>query len=278
MPTQLPSNWQSTHITANGIRVHYTRTGGDKPPFVLAHGFSDDGLCWAPVAMALEADYDVIMVDARGHGQSQAPEAGYDGVEMAKDLAGVITGLGLKKPLIMGHSMGAATALTLAGMFPELPGAILLEDPPARWKIAVSDGEGVARQDAWLRGMRSWITELQKQSREEIIASQQQKAPTWSPLEVELWADAHLRMALNIFNDSGPRPQTDLNQIKSIICPTLLITAETARGAIVSAEDAAELGELVPQLKVQHIAGAGHCIHREQFEPFMEVVRQFLDF
>ena len=59
------SNWQSGFVETNGIRMHYTRTGGDRPPVVLAHGFSDDGLCWTPVARAREADYDVIMRDAR---------------------------------------------------------------------------------------------------------------------------------------------------------------------------------------------------------------------
>ena len=56
--------WQSSNLEANGWRLHYTRTGGDKPPVVLAHGFSDDGLCWTPVAEALASEYDLIMVDS----------------------------------------------------------------------------------------------------------------------------------------------------------------------------------------------------------------------
>jgi len=65
--------WQSGDIVVNGLTLHYTRTGGTKPPVVLAHGFSDDGLCWMPVAEALAADYDIVMVYARGHGRSCAP-------------------------------------------------------------------------------------------------------------------------------------------------------------------------------------------------------------
>ena len=57
------NNWQSGFVDTNGIRAHYIRTGGDKPPFVLAHGFSDDGQCWRAVAEALCSDYDVIMGD-----------------------------------------------------------------------------------------------------------------------------------------------------------------------------------------------------------------------
>ena len=84
-----------------------------------------------PVAEILSADYDVIMLDARGHGRSAGPKRGYGSIEHAGDVAGAITGLGLKRPAVLGHSMGAVTALALAGLYPNLPRAILLEDPPA---------------------------------------------------------------------------------------------------------------------------------------------------
>src|SRR5690242_13485221 len=99
------TDWQSGHVEANGIRLHYTRTGGDRPPLVLAHGFSDDGLCWTPVVAVLAPDYDVIMVDARGHGLSDAPAHGYGSAEHAADLAGAIGALGLRRPAVLGHSM-----------------------------------------------------------------------------------------------------------------------------------------------------------------------------
>ncbi|MDZ4717393.1 MAG: alpha/beta hydrolase [Roseiflexaceae bacterium] len=47
------SSWQTGNVHVNGVNLHYTRTGGDKPAVVLAHGFSDSGLCWTPVAQAL---------------------------------------------------------------------------------------------------------------------------------------------------------------------------------------------------------------------------------
>src|SRR3954453_6207902 len=125
------SSWNTGKIVVNGVRFHYTRTGGKKPAVVLAHGFSDAGLCWTPVAQALAADYDLVMVDARGHGFSDAPETGYTLTEMASDLQGVITGLGLVRPAIVGHSMGGGTTLALAGLYPDVPGAIILEDAAA---------------------------------------------------------------------------------------------------------------------------------------------------
>jgi N-formylmaleamate deformylase len=126
------NSWQAEFVAADGPRLHYTRTGGDKPPLVLAHGITDDGLCWSRVAAELAPDYDVVMVDARGHGRSDAPESGYDPGQQADDLAGVIAALGLQTPDMLGHSMGAATTLVLAGTHPDVPGAVLLEDSPRR--------------------------------------------------------------------------------------------------------------------------------------------------
>ena len=51
----------------NGIRMHYWRTGGaGKVPLVLAHGSSDDGLCWTNLAKELENSFDIVMIDAVG--------------------------------------------------------------------------------------------------------------------------------------------------------------------------------------------------------------------
>ena len=44
-PPALPAGWTDGYANANGIRIHYWRSGGDKPPSVMAHGSSDDGLC-----------------------------------------------------------------------------------------------------------------------------------------------------------------------------------------------------------------------------------------
>ena len=90
--------WFSGDAVANGIKIHYNRTGGDKPPVVLSHGFSDNGLCWTRIAQTLEKTYDVIIPDARGHGFSDAPKEGYSAEDQAADLAGLIQALGLEKP------------------------------------------------------------------------------------------------------------------------------------------------------------------------------------
>ena len=267
------SSWQPGDVEANGLRLHYTRTGGAKPPVVLAHGFSDAGLCWTPVAEALEAEYDVIMVDARGHGRSEAPEQGYGSVEQAEDLRGVIAALELQRPPVLGHSMGAATTLVLAGTYPDVPGAILLEDPPARW---MPGSERSPSNPEWQARMRTQITEFKRKTREELIAEQRAQTPGWSEAELGPWADSKLRLSPNVINRSGAAEVDWQALLRRITCPALLITADPAQGAIVSEESATALRELVPQLRVAHVPGAGHSIRRDQFGRYIEIVRAFL--
>ncbi len=110
----------SGDVEANGIRIHYYRTGGDGPPIVFNHGAMDDGLCWTRVVRELEGAYDCVMVDARGHGRSDSGQGDYSAAARAADLAGVIEALGLDRPIVGGHSMGADTAIHLAATRPDL--------------------------------------------------------------------------------------------------------------------------------------------------------------
>lgn len=266
------ANWQSGDVSTNGIRMHYTRTGGDKPPFVLAHGFSDDGLCWTPVATALEHEYDVIMLDARGHGLSEGPEEGYGPVDQAEDVAGAIRALGLERPAILGHSMGALTALVLSGLYPDLVGSVLLEDPPPAWNEPPPTKEQISENT---NRMVEWITSLRTKTREELIEHQRAQEPNWSNAELGPWADSKLRFNFNATTFRSSRT-FDQSIINNITAPTLLITADSERGAIVTPNKVEELKERIPHLRVAHIPNAGHNIRRDQFDAYLEVVRNFL--
>jgi N-formylmaleamate deformylase len=272
-PTPGSPPWPSGDVRANGIRLHYYRTGGAKPPLVLAHGFSDDGLCWTSVARALEGTYDVVMPDARGHGRSQAPARGYGPLEQADDLAGVITGLKLKRPILLGHSMGAMTVLVMAGRHPDLPGAAILEDPPAWWMKDFPPPFNAQ----WRAQSKEWIAGFRRHSRNAIIAAQRLATPDWPEEDLIPWADSKTRLSFSIFHQDVP-PEVDWPPLlRGILCPVLLLTADPDRGAIVTDAQAASLRAMVPHMSIAHIAGAGHSIHRDQSAGFLEVVRAFME-
>ncbi len=273
------TTWVQGDVAANRIKIHYYRTGGKKPPFVLAHGFSDNGLCWIRTAQALQNDYDLIMPDARGHGLSDAPEDGYDDETRAADLARFVMALGLKKPALMGHSMGAATVAMLAARYPDLPACIVLEDPP--WFGADSP---------WMRWMGATPEEQEKQAQErraqieaqrakpvqEIIAEGRKNSPTWDEIEWQPWGESKKQLSPNAAGRiGGPRP--DWREIVGkIAVPTLLVIGDPEMHAIVSPETAQEAARLNPLIQVVQLK-AGHNIRREQFEPFVQAVQAFLN-
>ncbi len=267
--------WKTGNTISSGTSLHYYRSGGSKPPIVLAHGITDDGLCWNAVARVLSENYDVIMVDARGHGKSDAPDQGYDYETMATELAGLITELGLHKPALLGHSMGAATVLALAGLFPDLPGAILLEDTPPIW----DPPNPVPGDNEHITSMITWISGLKRKTRDELLAEGRQMNPTWPDTEFEAWVDSKHRFSPKTIeilrsDDSGDTNYPTL--LKRITCPVVLITADTENGAILGKDDVKNLKSYLPHLVHEYIPGAGHNIRREQFPRYMEVVQQAL--
>jgi N-formylmaleamate deformylase len=265
-------SWKSGDIRANGIRLHYYRTGGTKPPLVLVHGFSDDGLCWTSIARALAGTYDVVMPDARGHGHSEAPARGYGPCDHADDLAGVIQGLELRKPIVLGHSMGAVSVLVLAGRHPEMPRAVILEDPPAWW----SKDSPPPYSSKWRAETQAWLAKLRLQTLEEIVAFERTEEPAWAGEDLVPWADSKLRLHPNVFGQDGRIGVDWPALLGNITCPALLLTADTTRDAIVTETQAAALRAMVPHLSIARIAGAGHSIHRDQPARFLEVVQAFM--
>ena len=267
------SDWLPGDAIANGIRIHYTRTGGDKPPLVLSHGFSDNGLCWTRLVKVLERDYDIIMVDARGHGLSEAPEDGHDAETRAADLAGVVKALGLGKATLMGHSMGASTVAATAANHPAVVRCAILEDPP--WRDAL-DGTAAREWAARREQNRIALAKRKTESHSEVVASGRTQHPAWAEIEWGPWADSKLQLSPNVLSGPAGRSTAWQGVVAKITCPILLITADTNQGAIVTPGIAAEAASIWQDGRMVHIRGAGHNIRREQFEKFVEVVSLYL--
>jgi N-formylmaleamate deformylase len=271
------STWPDSYIHVNGNSLHYYRTGGNKPPIVLLHGFTDNALCWTRVAHVLEQEYDVIMVDARGHGLSEGPTTGFSGQLRSDDVVAFIQALDLHRPFLLGHSMGAGTATMVASQHPDLIRAILLEDPA--WSTSISpplneDAE-IQLQEPSAHPWYKWIAGLKAQTREERIEAGRTANPSWPEEELGPWADAKEQLNLDVFRYNLPSISWR-EVVQNITCPILLITGDTEKGAIVTPEVAREASHLWKDGQVIHIAGAGHNIRREQFDQYKEAITTFL--
>ena len=105
--------------------------GGTSEPaaFVLVHGLASNARLWDGVALDLAAaGHPVATVDLRGHGRSSKPDGPYDVTTVADDLAAVIAGLGLDRPLVAGQSWGGNVVLELAARHPAATRGIVCVD------------------------------------------------------------------------------------------------------------------------------------------------------
>jgi pimeloyl-ACP methyl ester carboxylesterase len=267
---KLPDGWTSGDIKANGITLHYYRTGnGTLPPMVLAHGYTDNGLCWTDLALAMEKRYDVIMYDLRGHGLSEAPASGYDINDNVADIVGLIKALKLSKPVIIGHSLGGSIAAIVAAEYPDVPKKVVLIDPPGLLKPLFEPGEATNRARNWFT---SDMNNLKKLSKEELIKIASQRHPAISEAARGRWADSKMQMKPQIVDSVLTIPPLK-PYLSKITVPALILKAD--------ANDAVRKTEIdavskYPNIKIVHIKGAGHLVHLEKPEESLAVLNEFL--
>jgi len=103
------------------LRIHY-RVEGEGPPLVLQHGFTQCIEDWydAGYVDALKGDYLLILIDARGHGQSDKPHdsGAYALDAWVADICTVLDALGVPKAHFWGYSMGGWIGFGMAKYAP----------------------------------------------------------------------------------------------------------------------------------------------------------------
>lgn len=268
------TTWDESYVSINGIRLHYYRTGGKKPSIILAHGVTDNGLGWTRLAKALEAQFDLIMFDARGHGLSDKPTQGYGAEQQARDLAELIRVLELQKPAVIGHSMGAVVATILADRHPDDVSRLVLEDPA--WYPRDED----ITQEEINEHAREWaeaIANRKTQSVEAIIEKIRLDHPTWDAEEIATLAQAKLQVTPHVTEyDIIPyKPWWEI--VPNIKCPVLLITGDAEGKVAISPTMAEEIKSLNPDFQISRLSDAGHNVRRDNFHQYVTVVQEFLN-
>ncbi len=265
--------WQSEYVTVEGVELGVCRTGRTNPPIVLVHGITDSGLCWTRLARALEARWDVIMVDARGHGQSAHPRS-YSFAEHVRDLTGVLDALDLQEPVLVGHSMGGPHVAAVAAALPDRVRAVVLVDP--HWSLNAEDPV-VYDLPAWQAG----IAADNRRSLQDLLDIGRKDNPAWAEEDLQPWARA--KQVVDPKVPTWLHSTVDLDSwpmiVSRIRCPALLVTGDPSvdENVTVRPEGADKARLLCPTLTVAHIPGAGHSIHRDQYGPFLAAVTNFLD-
>jgi pimeloyl-ACP methyl ester carboxylesterase len=115
----LPITDKQGYVENDGARIWYASYGSGLPVILLHGGFGNSGNWGYQVPVLREHNYQVIVIDSRGHGRSTRDEKPFSYELMANDVLAVMDELQLERAALVGWSDGACTALVLADQAPK---------------------------------------------------------------------------------------------------------------------------------------------------------------
>lgn len=261
--------WESNSIRSNGLRIHYWRTGTTgQPVMIWVHGITDYGLSWATLASHFEDEYDIIMYDARGHGFSEKPDGPYSLEAHMNDLVGLIRALDIEKPILMGHSMGGSIVALTAATYPDLPAAVIMEDPPMEEALDQLTEDILPDWKEWL------ITQTRTPKNKLMKLAKTKYHPGWNDFEYDHWAESKRLVdpdVIDILHGNGFGDPREM--FARITAPALLLKADAKEEFRVRHREAAAL---LQNGKIVHVDGAGHLIRNDKPEIMKREMRSFL--
>jgi pimeloyl-ACP methyl ester carboxylesterase len=245
------------------LRLYYERTGGPEPELLFVHGWCCDHTAFQPQFDHFARTRAVTALDLRGCGGSDRPERGYGIRDFADDVARFCEAVDIRKPVVVGHSLGGMIAVELAARYPSLPRALVLVDPgpiaPLPATLAFFDAaadqlEGPGGEDVrrlWTEDMGSRDTELAR----------------WI---VDLMCAVPLPIAAAVIR--GVNAWNGLGAFGLCTVPTLLLCASLGTDS-----QALRLLALKPDLEVGVTVGAGHFHQLEVPQQVNAMIERFLD-
>lgn len=260
----LPEGWTTETVSTNGVDLQCYRTG-EGPAILLVHGLYDNGRRWVPLAADLRDQYEVVTFDARGHGRSAAPETGYSLDDRVADLRGVVEAFSLADPILLGHSMGAATAAWTAANHPDLPRGLVLVDP------AGLHDEPEMTPNSRAAVVRERLRRASEKSVDELIENQYGDVDPEHARRLATAAHECCPEIAEIAREGYPAPLA--TTFPDIACPTLVIRQDLGVDRRVrDVEAAADLqdGRLV------HIPDAGHYVLQDEYDAAYPELQTFL--
>ncbi|MFP4415880.1 MAG: alpha/beta fold hydrolase [Chitinispirillaceae bacterium] len=248
-----------------------SREYGAGEPLVIVHGLLGSKENWHTIAAELSTDHHVVVPDLRNHGDS--PHASkMDFEDMAADLRGLIESLGKTPAHLMGHSLGVKVILQVAMQWPELVGKMVLVDMAAR--------EYHPRHTAILEALLSVRSGVfRKRSEVDAALSEKVTNPQVRALllkGMKRGEDGTLQWRMNVgaiadnYLTLGRRIDLYLQPDREVI----LLSG--AKSDYVDREDIDTLRGYFPRLQTHVFEQAGHWVHSDARDEFIDVVRWFL--
>jgi pimeloyl-ACP methyl ester carboxylesterase len=254
------------YVAVNGVRIHAREQATGGLALVFLHYWGGSLRTWTSVVDELSREYRTVAMDHRGWGDSEAPPTGYGISDLADDAQGVVDALGLRRYVLVGHSMGGKVAQLIASRHPSgLKGLVLVApSPPSPMKVSAED-----------RGRMAHAYDS-RESIEFVLDNALTANPLTPEQREQVIADS-LRGALQAkaaWPNAGMLEEI-INEVVSINVPVVVIAGErdTVERAATLKE---ELLPRIPQVTMHVLPGTGHLSLLEAPDTPVDFIRNFL--
>ena len=249
--------------------------------WIFLHGLMGYGLNWRTIAKNLETTERILIFDQRGHGKSMQPETGYAPQDYAEDVKMIMQELGWNKVILVGHSMGGRNALAFAAKYPEKVERLVIED------IGPEGKSGAIEYYQWLLGLVPTPFASKIEAKEffmnqfkSLVKGRSENPDTlgayfYSNIIETPTGQADWRFSKEAILRSviEGRAKDQWNDLRSLNMPTLLIRGETSKE--LSVEEFKRMSVANPHIEAVEISNAGHWVHSDQPQEFLNVIRKF---
>ncbi|MBV9861388.1 MAG: alpha/beta hydrolase [Alphaproteobacteria bacterium] len=274
------------------LRLHYVDWGNPgAPPLLLVHGGRDHCRNWDWVAAALRHDWHILAPDLRGHGDSQwSPDGNYTLASYIYDLAQLIHQQELAPVTIVAHSLGGNIALRYAGVYPDKVRRLVAiegvgaspEKAAERGRVAIAE-----RMQAWISEERALSGRMPRRyaSIDEALKRMQEANRHLSPEQarhlthhgVNQNEDGTYSWKFDNYVRAGSpygMTRAELEQLwERIACPTLLVYGNESWAS--NPQNDGRIRHFRTS-KVVSFDGAGHWVHHDRLQGFLDLLREFL--
>mgnify|MGYP005806212083 CR=1 FL=1 len=252
----------------NGVEL-FVESYGQGEPVILVHGLTADHHSMENIGEWLKDDYQVILYDCRGHGQSEKP-AHYTLMDHAQDLLGIMDFYGLTQANVIGESMGTYISQQAAILAPERFRKLILLVPKAHGKTSSVQ-----------RLLEEAGKSLNEVSQEEMMAiiGKATYAPT-TPKEMILQAMEKMAGGVEL----TPKQKAAVDEalagfdlrpnLGKITCPTLVCSGKY--DGLNPPDMGREVADLIPNARFELFEHSGHLLVVEEEEKCKQLVRNFL--
>ncbi len=293
--SEIAGPWAHREAVVNGVRLHYVEAGPDGGPLVvLLHGFPEFWYAWREQIPALAAaGFRVVAPDMRGYNTSEKPPGvrAYRIETLVADVAGLIAHVaapGAARAAVVGHDWGGGVAWATAMRRPDVVRKLVILNAPHPGALL----RQYRRDPAQL--LRSWyIFAFQVPVLPELLFAlgdyaMLRRVFRTEPVRPGAFAAEDIRRYRDAFAQPGARtatihyyraavrrdPRTAASDVRPIAAPTLLIWG--MNDPYLGPGLTENLGEWVPNLRVERLPGASHWVQHDEPERVNALLREFL--